>query len=301
EMAALQRKGLQARILSSEEEEKLTRDQALVSDYKQQKLEKEAQKNWDLFYKRNSTNFFKDRHWTTREFEELRSCREFEDQKLTMLEAGCGVGNCLFPLLEDPNIFAYACDFSPRAVEYVKQNPLYDTERCKVFQCDLTKDDLLEHVPPESVDVVMLIFVLSAVHPDKMHLVLQNIYKVLKPGKSVLFRDYGLYDHAMLRFKAGSKLAENFYVRQDGTRSYFFTDAVQWSPDCERCRSACLLDFLARLFMDTGYEEEVNEYVFRETVNKKEGLCVPRVFLQSKFRKSLKNPTPVTPCLGHES
>lgn len=37
-----------------------------------------------------------------------------------MLEAGCGVGNCLFPLLEDPNIFAYACDFSPRAVEYVK-------------------------------------------------------------------------------------------------------------------------------------------------------------------------------------
>uniref|UniRef100_A0A8C0CAP2 Methyltransferase like 6 n=1 Tax=Balaenoptera musculus TaxID=9771 RepID=A0A8C0CAP2_BALMU len=239
-MAALQRKGLQARILSSEEEEKLKRDQALVSDFKQQKLEKEAQKNWDLFYKRNSTNFFKDRHWTTREFEELRSCRE--------------------------------------------QNPLYDTERCKVFQCDLTKDDLLEHMPPESVDVVMLIFVLSAVHPDKMHLVLQNIYKVLKPGKSVLFRDYGLYDHAMLRFKAGSKLAENFYVRQDGTRSYFFTD-----------------EFLARLFMDTGYEEEVNEYVFRETVNKKEGLCVPRVFLQSKFRKSLKNPTPVTPHLGHES
>nr|KAF6420764.1 methyltransferase like 6 [Molossus molossus] len=122
-MASLQRKGLQARILSSEEEEKLKRDQDLVSDFKQQKLEKEAQKNWDLFYKRNSTNFFKDRHWTTREFEELRSCREFEDQKLTVLEAGCGVGNCLFPLLEeDLNIFAYACDFSPRAVEYVKNS-----------------------------------------------------------------------------------------------------------------------------------------------------------------------------------
>uniref|UniRef100_A0A8C3YR36 Methyltransferase 6, tRNA N3-cytidine n=1 Tax=Catagonus wagneri TaxID=51154 RepID=A0A8C3YR36_9CETA len=238
-MASLQRKGLQARLLSSEEEN-LKRDQALVSDFKQQKLEKEAQKNWDLFYKRNSTNFFKDRHWTSREFEELRSCRE--------------------------------------------QNPLYDTERCRVFQCDLTKDDLLKHVPPESVDVVMLIFVLSSIHPDKMRLVLQNIHKVLKPGKSVLFRDYGLYDHAMLRFKAGSKLAENFYVRQDGTRSYFFTD-----------------EFLARLFLDTGYEEEVNEYVFRETVNKKEGLCVPRVFLQSKFRKSPKNPAPVTLGLGHKS
>ncbi|XP_053525282.1 tRNA N(3)-methylcytidine methyltransferase METTL6 isoform X3 [Artibeus jamaicensis] len=177
-MTSLQRKGLQGRILSSEEEEKLKRDQVLVSDFKQQQLEKDAQKNWDLFYKRNSTNFFKDRHWTTREFEELRSCREFEDQKLTVLEAGCGVGNCLFPLLEeDLNIFAYACDFSPRAVEYVKQNPLYDTQRCKVFQCDLTEEDLLEHVPPESVDVVMLIFVLSAVHPEKMHLVLRNIHK----------------------------------------------------------------------------------------------------------------------------
>uniref|UniRef100_A0A2K6F385 Methyltransferase 6, tRNA N3-cytidine n=1 Tax=Propithecus coquereli TaxID=379532 RepID=A0A2K6F385_PROCO len=239
-MASLQRKGLQARILSSEEEEKLKRDQALVSDFKQQKLEKEAQKNWDLFYRRNSINFFKDRHWTTREFEELRSCRE--------------------------------------------QNPLYNTERCKVFQCDLTKDDLLDHVPPESVDVVLLIFVLSAVHPDKMHLVLQNVYKVLKPGKSVLFRDYGLYDHAMLRFKASSKLGENFYVRQDGTRSYFFTD-----------------EFLAQLFMDTGYEEVVNEYVFRETVNKKEGLCVSRVFLQSKFQKPRKNPSTVTLDLGHKS
>lgn len=284
-MTSLPRKRLQARVLSSEEEEKLKRDQTLVSDFKQHKLEQEAQKNWDLFYKRNSTNFFKDRHWTTREFEELRSCREFEDQKLTILEAGCGVGNCLFPLLEeDPNIFAYACDFSPRAVEYVKQNPLYDTERCKVFHCDLTKDDLLDHVPPGSVDVVMLIFVLSAVHPEKMHLVLENIYKVLKPGKSVLFRDYGLYDHAMLRFKAGSKLGENFYVRQDGTRSYFFTD-----------------EFLAQLFMDTGYEEVVNEYVFRETVNKKEGLCVPRVFLQSKFLKPLKNPSPVILGLDHKS
>ncbi|EPY76588.1 methyltransferase-like protein [Camelus ferus] len=194
------------------------------------------------------------------------------------------------------------------------QNPLYDTDRCKVFQCDLTRDDLLEHVPPESVDVVMLIFVLSAVHPDKMHLVLQNIYKVLKPGKSVLFRDYGLYDHAMLRFKAGSKLAENFYVRQDGTRSYFFTDGrgsgpppphrrsvVWWCPACKRRPSACLLDFLAQLFLDTGYEAEVNEYVFRETVNKKEGLRVPRVFLQSKFRKAPKSPVPGDPGLGRES
>uniref|UniRef100_UPI003AB03050 tRNA N(3)-methylcytidine methyltransferase METTL6 isoform X1 n=1 Tax=Centroberyx gerrardi TaxID=166262 RepID=UPI003AB03050 len=264
-----QTKTATARVLTREELDKLTGDRVLVSDFKQMKLEKEAQKNWDLFYKRNTTNFFKDRHWTTREFEELKACREFESQRLVLLEAGCGVGNCIFPLLEeDLNVFVYACDFSPRAVEFVKQNPLYRPERCSAFQCDLIRDDLRENVPEGSVDVVTLIFVLSAIHPDKMRLALENISRVLKPGGVVLFRDYGLFDHAMLRFKAGNKLGENFYVRQDGTRSYFFSK-----------------ELLAELFEAAGLRSAANDYVLRETVNKKEGLCVPRVFLQSKFTK----------------
>ncbi|KAG7231544.1 hypothetical protein INR49_011576 [Caranx melampygus] len=210
-----------ARVLTQEELDRLGAERALVSGFKQMKLEKEAQKNWDLFYKRNTTNFFKDRHWTTREFEELKACREFESQRLVLLEAGCGVGNCIFPLLEDDlNIFVYACDFSPRAVEFVKQNPLYCPERCCAFQCDLTQDDLRSNVPEGSVDAVTLIFVLSAVHPDKMKLALQNISR-----------------------------------------------------------------FLAELFEETGFQCLTNDYVLRETVNKKEGLCVPRVFLQSKFTK----------------
>lgn len=63
------------RVLSPEEMDRPGAE-VLVSDFKQIKLEKEAQKNWDLFYKRNSTNFFKDRHWTSREFEELQARRE---------------------------------------------------------------------------------------------------------------------------------------------------------------------------------------------------------------------------------
>ncbi|XP_020791988.2 tRNA N(3)-methylcytidine methyltransferase METTL6 [Boleophthalmus pectinirostris] len=258
------------RVLTEEELKTLHNDKILVSDFKQMKLEKEAQKNWDLFYKRNTTNFFKDRHWTTREFEELKACRKFESQKLVLLEAGCGVGNCIFPLLEeDLNVYIYACDFSPRAVEFVKQNPLYSPERCCAFQCDLTKDDLRDHIPENSVDVITLIFVLSAIHPDKMRQALENICRVVKPGGVVLFRDYGLYDHAMLRFKAGNKLGDNFYVRQDGTRSYFFSK-----------------EFLAELFESAGFQSITNDYVLRETINKKEGLCVPRVFLQSKFTKN---------------
>lgn len=58
-------------VLSEDEKRRLEDNSKIVSDFKQTKLEKEAQKNWDLFYKRNTTNFFKDRHWTTAEFKEL--------------------------------------------------------------------------------------------------------------------------------------------------------------------------------------------------------------------------------------
>lgn len=59
------------RILNEQELEKLKKDTKLLSDFQRNKLEAEAKRNWDLFYKRNQTNFFKDRHWITREFPEL--------------------------------------------------------------------------------------------------------------------------------------------------------------------------------------------------------------------------------------
>ena len=46
---------------------------------------------------------------------------------------------------------------------------------------------------------------------------------MLKPGGDVILRDYGLYDHAMMRFKSGHKIQDHFYKRQDGTRAYYFT------------------------------------------------------------------------------
>jgi len=87
------------------------------------KYEREAGRNWDIFYKRNTTNAFKDRHYLSKEFTELsaHSCRagreartlaqrEADDGDTTSSDAqsdcrpvlvdfGCGVGNAVVPLL----------------------------------------------------------------------------------------------------------------------------------------------------------------------------------------------------------
>lgn len=216
-----------AKILTDEEKQKLEyQNTRLVPEFKANQLELNARKNWDLFYKRNDTRFFRDRHWTTREFEELLSTNTQTDEhtdkesQKRLFEIGCGVGNFVFPLIEEKhtNYYIYACDFSQRAVDFVKSNPLYDEKEIKAFQCDITSDSVFETIEADSLDIISLIFVLSAIHPNKFEVVFSNIFRLLRPGGVLLFRDYGLYDMAQLRFKPGNKIAENFYMRQDGTR-----------------------------------------------------------------------------------
>ncbi|XP_049859440.1 tRNA N(3)-methylcytidine methyltransferase METTL6 [Schistocerca gregaria] len=257
------------RTLTADERSKLeSQNSRLVPQFLATKLELEAKKNWDLFYKRNDTRFFKDRHWTVREFSELSECSASETSKV-LLEVGCGVGNFVYPLIEEKlNLFIYACDFSPRAIEYVKSHSLYDETRIKAFQVDITTDEIFHFLQCGSVDIVTLVFVLSAVHPDKFLQTLRTLFKLLKPGGILLFRDYGLYDMAQLRFKAGNKIAENFYMRQDGTRSYYFS-----------------VEEVHKLVEDAGFQVIANSYIHRRTVNKKEEINVPRIFIQGKYRK----------------
>ncbi|KAI8326237.1 methyltransferase-like protein 6-like protein [Martensiomyces pterosporus] len=247
----------------------LEEDASVVPEFWQNKYKNEAGKNWDKFYNRNTTNFFKDRHWTDREFEELRPGHTFSEEKPVLLEIGCGVGNFVWPILDrNPDIFVYACDFSPRAVGFVQANENYTEERCKAFVCDITKDRLADTIPPHSVDIVSAIFVFSALPPEKQAAAVSNIVEILKPGGRILFRDYGIYDLAQLRFKSGHKLEDNLYVRQDGTLSYYFST--------ERLHS---------LFVEHGgLDELANEYVVKKLVNMKKGIDSDRIFTQAKFQ-----------------
>ncbi|GCC38445.1 tRNA N(3)-cytidine methyltransferase METTL2 [Chiloscyllium punctatum] len=191
-----------------------------------------------------------------------------------ILEVGCGVGNTVFPILQtnnDPGLFVYCCDFSSTAVELVKLNSCYDHSRCLVFVHDLCDMQATYPMPNESLDIIILIFVLSAIHPDKMQAVVKRLSQLLKPGGMILFRDYGRYDMAQLRFKKGRCLSENFYVRGDGTRVYFFTQ-----------------DELDELFTSANLKKVQNIVDRRLQVNRGKQLTMYRVWIQCKYRKSLE-------------
>lgn len=257
-----------AKRLTREEIDKMeAQNSRMVSEFRASQLEKDAKKHWDLFYKRNDTRFFKDRHWTTREFNELLGTGA--DDQNTLLEVGCGVGNLIYPLIEDGLKFKriFACDLSSNAVELTKNNALYSAEKMKVFQTDITTENCFAEVDC-SVNIATLIFVLSAIHPGKFRKAVENLYNVLANGGVVLLRDYGLYDMAQLRFKPGHKIGDNFYMRQDGTRTYYFS-----------------VEEVADLFRSVGFEILSCDYVQRRTVNLKEKIDVPRIFVQGKFAK----------------
>ena len=60
----------------------------------------------------------------------------------------------------------------------IQKNPNYDETRMNAFCCDITNSNLPGLLLRGPVDVVSLIFVLSAIHPDKMEDALRNIHGV---------------------------------------------------------------------------------------------------------------------------
>lgn len=249
-------------------------DARTVSSFRAEKFAKEAKKHWDIFYKRNENRFFKDRHWTTREFWELcDTSYDVDSSSKVLVEIGCGVGNFAFPLLEDKNcnLFMYVCDFSPRAIDLVKSNSLYDEKRIVAFVCDMSKVNAFSCTPakPDTADFTSLMFVLSAIAPENFETAIINAAYLLKKSNGLLiFRDYAVNDMAMFRFGPNTKVGQRRYIRQDGTMTYFF----------EKEEIQLLMD-------KCGFETVTLEYVERRTINKKEGVDVPRLFLQGKFRK----------------
>lgn len=137
-----------------------------------------------------------------------------------MLEMGAGAGNTFLPLLasnENPNLSCFACDYASTGINVIHQDERYTNHSvgdAKAFTWDITSSELPDEVMPGTVDVMLCVFVLSALHPREWETAKRNIFTLLKPGGSVYIRDYGLYDLAQLRMKKDRLLdEENLYCR----------------------------------------------------------------------------------------
>nr|ODN93639.1 S-adenosylmethionine-dependent methyltransferase [Cryptococcus depauperatus CBS 7855] len=267
---------------------------------------------WDKFYSTHEDGFFKDRGWLRLEFPELIACSEAEAGPKTVLEVGCGAGNTVFPLLmrnENPSLTIYATDYSATAINVVKANKMYPraehgkgvihasvwdiTSKPLASSSTTTKHSSKEHSPtyslpdgilPGTVDVISVIFVLSALHPREWEQTIHNLYTALAPGGLLLIRDYGRHDLAQLRIKKNRLLdpdTPNLYIRGDGTRVYFFEKEE-------------LEDMLVQSPLGSTEIQEQGKKMFaieqlgedrRLLVNRKERLTMYRIWMQVKARK----------------
>ncbi|KAJ7547936.1 hypothetical protein O6H91_08G110400 [Diphasiastrum complanatum] len=118
------------------------------------------------------------------------------------------------------------------------------------------------------VDIVTMIFTLSAVPSAKMLNVLRESFAVLRSGGSLLFRDYGLYDMTMFRFPPSQQVADRLYRRPDGTLAYYFS--------CEE---------VGKLFTGVGFIEEDVRFCCVNLLNRKRNLHMKRVWVHGRFVK----------------
>ena len=245
-------------------EEELAQQGAGVTEHWRKHYVDKAGTFWHEFYKRNTDNFYKDRHYLHEEFPELLTCS-------TLLEVGCGVGNAVVPLFElHPKIVVYAVDFAKSAIEILLKHPIHAMFPGQLLasQCDVVKDTL--PTSEGQCDLVLCLFVLSAMSPENMPLAIEKLYTTLRPGGKILVRDYGRYDEAQMRFKAKSKLGDSFYVRQDSTCSYFFS-----------------LEFLDSLLVAAGFHALPGrcENICKVQENRAQAKTRHRVWVQAVYEK----------------
>ncbi|KAI9894378.1 MAG: hypothetical protein M1814_003134 [Vezdaea aestivalis] len=264
-----------------------------VSEFDKKRFNDDPSKWWTLFYRNNTSNFFKDRKWLFQEFPILTSFTASTSPPATILEVGAGAGNTAFPIIShnsNPNLKVHALDFSVEAVSVLRSHSSFNSAHMTADVWDVSGPKLPPGLGAGSVDAVLMIFVFSALAPEQWAQAVRNVWTVLKPGGTVLFRDYGRGDLAQVRFKKGRWMEENFYVRGDGTRVYFFEKEELrniWAGEPRIERDGKESKQQAEKTTDEKASFEVLELGVdkRLLVNRQRKLKMYRCWLQGLFRK----------------
>ncbi|KAH9016527.1 hypothetical protein EDB84DRAFT_1443085 [Lactarius hengduanensis] len=132
------------------------------------------------------------------EFPELVAAAELSAGPHTVVEVGCGAGNAIFPLLEqnrNPELRIHAFDYSSHAIKLVQHNTLYTSPPCGTERSPPRFGTYPPHrrlpISRRALpDILVLVFILSALHPSEWPQAISNIAQMLKPGGLLLMRDY---------------------------------------------------------------------------------------------------------------
>lgn len=268
-----------------------------VSDFDKKRFNEKPEKWWDKFYSNNQANFFKDRKWLVQEFPVLGKVTQEGYGPVTVLEVGAGAGNTAFPVLalnSNPGLKLHACDYSKKAIDIIRSQQAYTEQTGTILQADVWDAAGMELPPGLSegtVDVIVMIFIFSALSPDQWTQAISNAWKLLRPGGEILFRDYGRGDLAQVRFKKGRYLEENFYVRGDGTRVYFFEEQELRDLWSKGTRSRGGEGEEKGVEAEGGFEILNLAVDRRMLVNRQRKLKMYRCWMQGRFRKPLTGPS----------
>jgi tRNAThr (cytosine32-N3)-methyltransferase len=278
-----------------------------VSDFDKNRYNSNPARYWDRFYKDHNANFFKNRKWLRQEFPVLADITRQGAGRKVVLEVGAGAGNTAFPLIinnENEDFMVHACDFSKNAVQVMRKSEHYNEKYMRAHVWDVAgegEDSLPPGLEEESVDVIVLVFIFSALAPNQWNNAVKNLYRLLKPGGDILFRDYGRGDLAQVRFKKGRYLDENFYARGDGTRVYFFTQEElediwgRWTPEKglqlrEESQEAKEEATASADEASKGAFDILNIGIDRRLiVNRQLKLKMYRCWMQARFRKRVRS------------
>lgn len=173
-------------------------------------------------------------------------------------------------------------------MEVIRENEAYDTNNITADVWDAASKELPPGLGEQSVDIVVMIFIFSALSPLQWKQAVHNSFRLLKPGGQVLFRDYGRGDLAQVRFKKGRYLEENFYIRGDGTRVYFFEkdELVKiWTGKeaADECASEAIQSAPKFEVLNLGVDR-------RLLVNRAKQLKMYRCWIQGRFQKLQNEP-----------
>jgi tRNAThr (cytosine32-N3)-methyltransferase len=246
---------------------------------------------WDQFYRQHQTNFFKDRHYLQKTFPNefgnsvdinLQPPPQTTAPRRTLVEIGCGVGNALLPILEDDrqscSWTVHGIDLSSVAIDLMCKDSRFQQAALDGRAFGWTAN-LVQSLPAECQGVATvstLLFCLSAIDPTQHVAAARHAAATLQEGGVLIIRDYARYDEAQLKLAAQRhKLwSNNFYVKYDSTKCYYFTT-----------------DDLHKLFVqECGLVALDNECIRKVYTNRHTGVSRRRAWVQARFQKNTAAP-----------